>query len=936
MHPRSLHHGIGQDKNLSTSTRGAFTTAFAKTEALPQAPAEPSPRHLPRQKPYHKHPRSLRHGIGQDKNLTTSTGGAFTTAFAKTKALPQAPADSLPRHLPRQKPYHKHPRSLHHGICQDKNLTTSTRAAFTTEIAKTTSLPQAPAEPSPRHLPRQKPDHKHARSLRHGICQDQNLTSRTGGAFTTAFAKTKPLPQAPANHHHGICQDKNFTTSTRRAFTTTFAKTKTLSPEAPAEPSPRHLPRQKPYHKHPRSLHHGICRLTTSTRRAFTTAFTQDKNLTTSTRRAFDTAFAKTKTLPQAPAEPSPRHWSRQKPYHKHPRILHHGICQDKNLTTSTREPSPRHLPRQKPYHKHPRSLHHGICQDKTLATSTGGAFTTALVKTKALPQAPAEPSPRHLPRQKPYHKHPRSLHHGISQDKNLTTSTRGAFTTAFAALPQAPAEPSPRHVPRQKPYHKHPRSLRHGIGQDKSLTTSTGGAFTTAFPKTKALPQEPADSLPRHLPGQKPYHKHPRSLHHGICQDKSLTTSTRRAFTTAFAKTKTLPQAPAQPSPRKLPRPHPYHKHPRSLHHGICQDKNLFDTAFAKTKTYHQKPPRSLHHDICQDKNLTTSTRGAFTTAFAKTKPCAKPSPRQLPRQKPYHEHPRSLHHGICQDKNLTTSTRGAFTAVFAKPKKNRTTSTRRAFDTAFVKTKKPYHKHPRSLHHGICQDKNLTTSTREPSPRHLPRQKPYHKHSRTITTAFAKTKALPQASAEPSPRHLPRQKPCHKHRRSLHHGICRLTTSTRGAFTTALVKTKALPQAPAEPSPRHLPRQKPYHKHPRSLRYGISQDKSKPYHKRPPILYQGVCQDKNLTTSTRGAFTTALVKTKALPQAPVQPSLRHLPRQKPYHKHPCSLRHGISQDKNLTKHPRSLHHDICQDKNLTTSTRGAFTTALAKTKTL
>ena len=307
------------------------------------------------------------------------------------------------------------------------------------------------------------------------------------------------------------------------------------------------------------------------------------------------------------------------------------------------------------------------------------------------------------MSRQKPYHKHPRSLHHGICQDKSLTTSTRRAFSTACAktkTLPQAPAEPSPRHLPRPHPYHKHPPSLHHGICQDKNLATSTREAVDTAFAKTKTLPQEPAEPSPRHLPRPNPYHKHPRTI------------------TTAFAKTKTLPQVPAEPSPRHLQR----------------------------QKPYHQKPPRSLHHGICQDKNLTTSTRGAFTTAFAKTKPCAEPSPRHLPRQKPDHEHPRSLHHGICQDKNLTTSTRGAFTAVFAKPKIT------------------------------------VPQAPAEPSTRHL-----------------AKTKALPQASAEPSPRHLPRQKPCHKHPRSLHHGICQdqtLTTSTR------------------EPSPRHLPRQQLYHK--------------------------------------------------------------------------------------------------------------------------
>ena len=254
----------------------------------------------------------------------------------------------------------------------------------------------------------------------------------------------------------------------------------------------------------------------------------------------------------------------RQKPSHKHPR----SICQDKNLITSTRGL----LPRQKPYHKHPWSLPRGFCQDKNFTTSTRGAFTTAFVKTKTLPQARVEASLRHL-RQIPYHKHPRSLHHSFRQDKNLTTSTRGGFTTAFTktkTLPQAPAEPSPPHLLRQKSYHKCPRSRHYGL-----------------------------------LPRQKPYHKHPPSLPHGFRQDKNLTTSTRGTFTTAFAKMKTFPQAPAEPSPRQLPRQKPYHKHPRSLHHGFCQDKNLttstrgaFTTAVAQTTT-HRKHPRSLHRSI-------------------------------------------------------------------------------------------------------------------------------------------------------------------------------------------------------------------------------------------------------------------------------------------------------------------------------------------------
>ena len=165
----------------------------------------------------------------------------------------------------------------------------------------------------------------------------------------------------------------------------------------------------------------------------------------------------------------------------KHPR----GICQDENLTTSTREAMIA-ATKTLTYHKHPRSHHRCICQDKNLTPSTRGAFATAFAKTKTLPQAPAELAPRHLPRQKPYHKHPRSLRHGICQDSNLTTSTRGAFTTAFAktkTLPQALAELAPRQLPRQKPHPKHPRSYH-----------------------------------PRHLPRQQPYPKHPRSFHRGSC----------------------------------------------------------------------------------------------------------------------------------------------------------------------------------------------------------------------------------------------------------------------------------------------------------------------------------------------------------------------------------------------------------------------------------
>ena len=572
------HHGFCQDKNLTTSTcelsparvlprqkadhkhlRPITTTGFAKTKTLPQAPANYHHHGFCQDKTLPQAPANYhRHEICQDKNLTTSTcelspprvlprqkpyhkhlRTITTTGFAKTKILPQAPAN-----------YH------HHGFCQDKNLTTSTCALS-----------------PPRVLPRQKPYHKHLRTI-----------------TTTGFAKTKTLPQAPANyHHHGFCQDKNLTTSTcelspprvlprqksyhkhlRTITTTGFAKTKTL-PQAPANyhhhefcqdknlitstcelSPPRVLPRQKPYHKH---------------LRAITTA-----------------GFAKTKTLPQAPAN-----------YH------HHGFCQDKNLTTSTCELSPpRNLPRQKPYHKHLRTI-----------------TTTGFAKTKTLPQAPAN-----------YH------HHGFCQDKNLTTST---------------CELSPpRVLPRQKPYHKHLRTITTtGFAKTKSYHKHLRTITTTGFAKTKTLPQAPAN-----------YH------HHGFCQDKNLTTSTcelspprvlprqkpdhkhlRTITTTGFAKTKTFPQAPAN-----------YH------HHGFCQDKNLTTstcelspprvlprqksyhkhlrvittTGSAKTKNLPQAPANYHHHGFRQDKNLFTSTcvlspprvltrhdkhlRTITTTGFAKT----------------------------------------------------------------------------------------------------------------------------------------------------------------------------------------------------------------------------------------------------------------------------------------------------------------------------
>ena len=257
-------------------------------------------------------------------------------------------------------------------------------------------------------MPRQKPYHKHLRTI-----------------TITGFAKTKTLPQAPANYHHyGFCQDKNLTTSTCE-----------LSP-------PRVLPRQKPYHKHLRTI--------------TTTGFAKTKTLPKVATNFHHHRFWQDKNLTTSTCELSPpRVLPRQKPYHKHLRTItttdlgkikklpqapanyhHHGFCQDRNLTTSTCELSPpRVLPRQKPSHKHLRTI-----------------TTTDFAKTKTLPQAPAN-----------YH------HHGFCQDKNLTTSS---------------CELSPpRVLPRHKLSHKHLRTRQH--------TTSTCELSPPQFlPRQKALPQ--------------------------------------------------------------------------------------------------------------------------------------------------------------------------------------------------------------------------------------------------------------------------------------------------------------------------------------------------------------------------------------------------------------------------------------------------------------
>ena len=288
---------------------------------------------MPRQKTSANHHR----GILKNKSLTTST------------------RQPSPRHLPTQGPA-----SHHRGICQDKNLSTST------------------CMPSPRKLPRQKPYHKLLRTI------------------TAAFAKTENLLQAPANHHHSICQNKPLPQAHEPSprhlprqrphcthlllITAAFAKTKTST--STCEPSPWPLPGQEPYHKHPRTITTALPR-----REPYHKLL---RNITV--------AFAKTKTS-TSNCEPSTRHLPRQLKRKPHAPANHHrGICQDKNLTTSTREPSPRHLPRRNPYHQHPQTI------------------TAAFARNKTLPQSPA------------------SHHHGICQHKDLRS-----FIAAFAKTDPLP-----------------------------------------------------------------------------------------------------------------------------------------------------------------------------------------------------------------------------------------------------------------------------------------------------------------------------------------------------------------------------------------------------------------------------------------------------------------------------------------------------------------
>ena len=227
-------------------------------------------------------------------------------------------------------------------------------------------------------------------------------------------------------------------------------------------------------------------------------------------------------------------------------------------------------------------------------------------------------------------------------------------------------------------------------------------------------------DITPWHLSKQKPYHKH------------------LRAIIAAYVKTKTLPQAPAS--------------HHRGIwqdknlttgtcdHRGIYQDKDLparimraITAAFVKTKNLPQAPA-SHHRGMCHYKILTTST--------------CEPSPANFSGKKSYYKHPRLVIAALFRQ-ILTTSTCDPAPCHLSKQKPEHRHL--RGITAVFAKTKTlsqapaSHHRRdyqaPASHHRGICQDKNLTTSTCEPSPRHLSRQKPYHKHLRDITAAFVTT---------------------------------------------------------------------------------------------------------------------------------------------------------------------------------------------------
>ena len=191
-------------------------------------------------------------------------------------------------------------------------------------------------------------------------------------------------------------------------------------------------------------------------------------------------------------------------------------------------------------------------------------------------------------------------------------------------------------------------------------------------------------------------------------------TTSTREPF-----------KCTREPSPRHLSRQKPYHMHLRAI-----------TAAFVKTTTL-PHAPASHHRGICRDP--TTSTRVTSPPAFVKTKTFYRMHPRAITaafvKTKTLPHAPASHHRGICQDKSLIPLA-------------------------------------PASHHRGICQDNNLTTCTREPSPRHLSR--PYHERRRAIVATFANIENISASIREASNRTRSRRIP-----------ITTLCTQTTGGFS-------------------------------------------------------------------------------------------------------------------------------------------------------
>ena len=231
-------------------------------------------------------------------------------------------------------------------------------------------LPIYAYELSPPHTsPRQKPFFKYLRTI-----------------IATGFFKIKKLSKISVNYHHQIFyQDKKLTTSIYELSSLRILPRQKHLTTSIYELSPPHLlAKQKPYQKHLRTI--------------------------------AATHVAKIKDLPQAPTN-----------YH------HNAFCQNKKLTRKTYKLSPlRMLPRQKPCHKYLRIIH-------------AKRFT----KTKILPQAPTKYL-RYVLCKKSFIQAPANYRrHVICQDKILTPST----------CELSPPRVLPR-LPRQKPSHKHLRTI--------------------------------------------------------------------------------------------------------------------------------------------------------------------------------------------------------------------------------------------------------------------------------------------------------------------------------------------------------------------------------------------------------------------------------------------------------------------------------------------